>query len=155
MPIYYMPLTSKKNCNDQNKVLNPITRRCVKKCKVGHIRNPTFKCRRNVAYKKLKTEDYKRILESYNLPVPPKLADRKLEATKILSGKFCRCIKKVDPNNESDSNNEGRAIGICTKSIFNNKGLTRGKFTCKSPQKLEIYLQSPTSRSASASASSQ
>ena len=35
--------------------------------------------------------------------------------------------KKVNTNNK----NEPRAIGICTKTIFNNKGLTRGKFRCK------------------------
>jgi hypothetical protein len=136
-----MSSSSKRNCKDNNKVLNPITKRCVKKCKVGHTRNATFKCRRNVAYKKLTSEDYKRILEVYNLPVPPKLAERRLQAKNVLSAKFCRCIKKVDPNNE------GRAIGICTNTIFNKKGLTRGKFTCKSPQKLEIYSNvSPSSR---------
>ena len=130
---------SKINCKDNNKVLNPITKRCVKKCKVGHTRNATFKCRRNGAYKKLTSKDYKRILEVYNLPVPSKMVERRLRAKEILSAKLCRCIKKVDPNNE------GRAIGICTNTIFNKKGLTRGKFTCKSPQKLEIYLNASTS----------
>ena len=130
--------TSKINCKDKNKVLNPITKRCVKKCNVGHTRNATFKCRRNVEYKNLKSEDYKRILESYDIPVPQKLSDRRLEAKRILSEKFCRCIKKVDPNNE------GRAIGICTNSIFNKKGLMRGKFTCRSPQELDIYLNQST-----------
>jgi hypothetical protein len=125
---------SKTKCKSQNKVLNPITKRCVKKCKVGHTRNATFKCRRNGAYKKLTSNDYKRILELYNLHVPPKLAQRRLDAKEILSAKLCRCIKKVDPNNE------GRAIGICTNTIFNKKGLTRGNFTCKTPKKLEVYL---------------
>lgn len=130
---------SKTSCKSQNKVLHPITKRCVKKCKVGHTRNATFKCRRNGAYKKLTSEDYKRILEVYNVPVPPKLVERRLQAKKILAAKFCRCIKKVDPTNE------GRAIGICTNTIFNKKGLTRGKFTCKSPQKLEVYLNASAS----------
>lgn len=129
-----MSTTSKPKCKDKNKVLNPITKRCVKKCNVGHTRNSTFKCRRNVAYKKLQSEHYKKILESYNIPVSQKLAERRFEAKKILSAKFCRCIKKVDPKNE------GRAIGICTNSIFNKKGLTRGRFTCRAPQQLEIYL---------------
>ena len=30
-----------------------------------------------------------------------------------------------------DKINEARAIGICTKTIFNRKGYTRGKFKCK------------------------
>ena len=47
------------------------------------------------------------------------------KADKILSEKLCRCIKKVDPVYESKS------IGICTKTIFNNKGYTRGTFKCK------------------------
>lgn len=128
-----MSSSSKINCKDNNKVLNPITKRCVKKCNVGYTRNATFKCRRNREYKRLKSEDYKRILEVYNVPVPPKVAQRRLEAKKILSAKFCRCIKKVDPNNE------GRAIGICTNTIFNKKGLTRGKFTCKRPQMLDVF----------------
>ena len=42
-----------------------------------------------------------------------------------MSEKLCRCIKKVDKVNEA------RAIGICTKTIFNRKGYTRGKFKCK------------------------
>lgn len=129
-----MSKTSNIICKDNNKVQNPITKRCVKKCKVGYTRNATFKCRRNGAYKKLKSEDYKRILEVYNLPVPPKMAERRNSAKKTLSSKFCRCIKKVDPNNE------GRSIGICTNSIFNKRGFTRGDFTCKTPQQLKVYL---------------
>ena len=46
-------------------------------------------------------------------------------AEKIMSEKLCRCIKKIDKENEE------RAIGICTKTIFNRKGYTRGKFKCK------------------------
>ena len=34
-------------------------------------------------------------------------------------------IKKVDKFHEA------RAIGICTKTIINSKGFTRGKFGCK------------------------
>ena len=53
------------------------------------------------------------------------MEDIKTTAEKILNDKLCKCIKKVSPNNEA------RAIGVCTKSIFNRKGLTRGKFSCK------------------------
>jgi hypothetical protein len=34
--------------------------------------------------------------------------------------------------------NESRAIGICTKTILNRKGLTRGKFNCKGKKNIII-----------------
>ena len=69
--------------------------------------------------------DYKKILEFYEKPIPRSKRLLKLEAEKILATKLCRCIKKVDDKNES------RSIGICTKSVINTKGFTRGKFKCK------------------------
>ena len=38
---------------------------------------------------------------------------------------------RVSMSKKVDKENEARAIGICTKSVINNKGFTRGKFTCK------------------------
>ena len=73
----------------------------------------------------LTNNDYKRILEFYNKTIPKSKRLLRIQAKKILSTKLCRCIKKIDKENET------RAIGICTKTIINNKGLTRGKFTCK------------------------
>ena len=73
---------------------------------------------------KINKHDYIKILKYYNLNVPSKTEDIKKTAEKILSEKLCKCIKKVSPNNEA------KAIGICTKTIFNRKGLTRGKFKC-------------------------
>lgn len=73
----------------------------------------------------LNRNDYKQILEYYNMNIPKSNRLTKIAAEKILSQKLCRCIKKVDRKNE------GRSIGICTKTIFNRKGLTRGKFKCK------------------------
>lgn len=73
----------------------------------------------------LTNNDYKTILEYYNKSIPKSKRLLKLEAEKIMSNKLCRCIKKIDPKNEAKS------IGICTKTIFNNKGYTRGKFKCK------------------------
>ena len=73
----------------------------------------------------LTNHDYKTILEYYNKSIPKSNRLLKLEAEKIMSNKLCRCIKKVDPENEAKS------IGICTKTVFNNKGYTRGKFKCK------------------------
>ena len=72
----------------------------------------------------LTTNDYKKILEYYNKPIPKSSRLVKAAAEKILAQKLCRCIKKVGPP-------EGKAIGICTKTVFNRKGYTRGKFKCK------------------------
>jgi len=72
----------------------------------------------------LTKSDYISILNYYNLPIPKSTQKLKKEAEKILSYKLCRCIKKVSPKNEPKS------IGICTESIFNRKGLTRGSFKC-------------------------
>jgi hypothetical protein len=78
----------------------------------------------------LTINDYKRILEFYKKPIPKSKRILKLQAEKMLANKLCRCIKKVDKINEA------RAIGICTKTIINNKGFTRGKFTCKKKQSI-------------------
>jgi hypothetical protein len=72
----------------------------------------------------LTTQDYIKILEYYKINVPKSNRLIKLNAEKILRDKLCRCIKKLDPINE------GRSIGICTKSVINRKGLSRGKFNC-------------------------
>lgn len=73
---------------------------------------------------KITKNDYIKILKYYNLNIPSKTEDIKKIAEKILSEKLCKCIKKVSPLNEAKS------IGICTKTIFNRKGLTRGNFKC-------------------------
>lgn len=64
------------------------------------------------------------ILKFYNKPIPNSKRLLQKHAEKILAEKLCRCIKKLEPINEA------RSIGICTKTIFNNKGYTRGKFSC-------------------------
>ena len=73
----------------------------------------------------MKNVDYVNILKYYKLEVPKSKRLLKKTAEKIMNEKLCKCIKKVDPENESKS------IGICTKTIFNNRGFTRGKFGCK------------------------
>ena len=73
---------------------------------------------------KITYKDYIKILEFYKIDIPKSKKLIQIEAEKILSEKLCRCIKKIDKL-------ETRSIGICTKSIFNKKGLTRGKFRCK------------------------
>ncbi len=64
-----------------------------------------------------------------------------------LANRFCRCIKKV---RVKKGMNEGRAIGICTSSIFNKRGLQRHKFSCyedkKSSKMNPQLLGSPQSK---------
>jgi hypothetical protein len=88
----------------------------------------------------LTTNDYKHILEFYKKPVPKSKRILKLQAERILASKLCRCIKKVDKENEA------RAIGICTKTIINNKGFNRGKFTCKKTQTIKLSKKNKTKK---------
>jgi hypothetical protein len=80
----------------------------------------------------LMNKDYIHILEYYKKPIPKSKRLLKMEAEKILASKLCKCIKKIDPTNEAKS------IGICTKSVINRKGFTRGKFTCRSKPTIQI-----------------
>ncbi len=73
----------------------------------------------------LSNNDYKKILTYYKTPIPHSKRLLKMQAEQLLTTKLCRCIKKVDKLHEA------RAIGICTKTIINSKGFTRGKFKCK------------------------
>jgi hypothetical protein len=86
----------------------------------------------------LTIKDYKSILEFYNKPIPKSNRLLKLQSEKLLVSKLCRCIKKFD------NENEARSIGICTKTIINNKGFTRGKFTCKKKQSIIIKRKNNT-----------
>jgi hypothetical protein len=88
----------------------------------------------------LTTNDYKRILEFYKKNIPKSKRLLKIEAEKLLASKLCRCIKKVDKQNEA------RAIGICTRTIINNKGFTRGKFTCKKRQSINLRRKTRKNR---------
>jgi hypothetical protein len=72
----------------------------------------------------LSNKDYISILHYYNLPIPKQHDDIKIQAEKILAKKLCSCIKKVGAP-------EAKSIGICTRTIFNRKGLKRGTFKCK------------------------
>ena len=80
----------------------------------------------------LTNNDYISILKFYNIHIPKSKRILKNIAEKIMAEKLCKCIKKIDPINETKS------IGICTKSIFNNKGYTRGKFQCKKKQSVKF-----------------
>ena len=84
----------------------------------------------------LRENDYIKILKFYKKSIPKTYRLLKLQAENIIANKLCRCIKKVDKKNES------RSIGICTKTIINNKGYTRGKFKCR--KKTSIQLKKNT-----------
>ena len=80
----------------------------------------------------LTNKDYISIFKYYDLPIPKSKRLLKTQAEKIMAEKLCKCIKKIDPKNEAKS------IGICTKTIFNRKGYTRGQFQCKKTQKVNF-----------------
>ena len=80
----------------------------------------------------LTNKDYVSILKYYNINIPKSKRLIKTHAEKIMAEKLCKCIKKIDPINEAKS------IGICTKTIFNRKGYTRGQFQCKKKQSVKF-----------------
>jgi len=84
----------------------------------------------------LTNKDYRRILEFYNKNIPKSNRLLKEEAEKIISSKLCRCIKKVSHVDKD----EKQAIGICSKTVINNKGFARGKFTCKKKQSIKLFI---------------
>lgn len=88
----------------------------------------------------LTKKEYIKILNLYKIKIPGSIAKIKQEADKILSSKLCKCIKKLSPKYKS------KAIGICSRSIFNSKGLTRGSFKCKT-KKYVSYSKSKTLKS--------
>ena len=89
---------------------------------------------------KLMNSDYTKILNYYDIPIPKNKKQLKTDAENILADKLCKCIKKVEINNES------KAIGICTKTIFNRKGLARKSFTCKGKRTVEFVKTRKTAK---------
>tara|TARA_Y100000814_G_scaffold272191_1_gene229479 strand:- start:495 stop:827 length:333 start_codon:yes stop_codon:yes gene_type:complete len=83
--------------------------------------------------KDLTLSDYKDILYYYNVDFD-KFSSKKIrmEAEDILSGKLCRCIKKVNV----EKKDETRSIAICKDSVFKKKGLRISSFKCKKKQTL-------------------
>ncbi len=81
---------------------------------------------------KLTDKDYKDILNYYNKKIPNSKRLLKIGAENVIADKLCRCIKKIDLENEAKS------IGICTKTIINSKGIKRGNFTCKGKRNITL-----------------
>jgi hypothetical protein len=86
--------------------------------------------------KDLTLQDYKNILQFYHLPTQGSFKQLKLQAENILSTKLCRCIKKV--GSLDIRKDESKAIGICSRTILTNKGLTKGKFKCKGKRSITL-----------------
>jgi hypothetical protein len=80
----------------------------------------------------LTKKDYINILKYYNISIPTSFKLIKKKAENIMVDKLCKCIKYIDPKNETKS------IAICTKTLFNNKGYRRGKFTCNGKRNINI-----------------
>ena len=104
--------------------------------KVNEKRMETMMEQEAVSNIPLSNKDNLDILSYYNINVPKKNGNGKTDrkntrriAKGILADKLCKCIKKLTVRNNGV--NEGRIIGLCTKSIFERKGLKRGRFTCK------------------------
>ena len=89
-----------------------------------------------MSHKKLKKQNYIDILNFYHIPIPKTLTSIKKKANNILSRKFCKCLKKLEPKYKS------AAIGICSKTIITKKGFSRGNFTCKKTPKIDkLYIK--------------
>ena len=88
----------------------------------------------------LTKEDYIKILNYYNINYYKKSSKYiKRKAETILADKLCKCIKKV--NNNNDNSDESRAIGICKNSVLTKKHLTVGKFSCKKRPRFSTTLK--------------
>jgi len=93
---------------------------------------------------KLTARDYNKILEHYGESIPSTASKIKIKAEKVLSRKLCSCIKKVQGS--GIGKNEPRAIGICTRTIFKNRGLKRGQFTCRNKYSVNMTKTRKTLR---------
>jgi hypothetical protein len=77
------------------------------------------------------------LLRYYNITVKTSSSKSYLQKklNNVMSDKFCRCVKKVNPRNEA------YAIGTCTRVMFKNKGLKRGAFKCTPKTKRNIQFK--------------
>jgi hypothetical protein len=113
---------------------------------------------------RLTRSDYIKIISHYRRrgdSRPMRTASLKERAHDILAGKLCRCI---NPNTATaaaapmmtrarkrrESIEKSRRIAYCTQSIFNNRGLRRHGFRCKTARsdKLRPHLTGDITKSA-------
>ena len=89
----------------------------------------------------LSKKDYETILKHYGKRIPrtksgtSDIRKMKKKIYTLLANKLCRCIKAVQKGKKKKYADR-IAIAICTKSIFNNRGLKHFRFTCKKKRKL-------------------
>ena len=76
---------------------------------------------------KLNKNDYKKILNFYNLSIPK--SERLLikKSQDVLANKLCRCIKQVSIKGAQES----KSVGICRNSVLKKKGVKARGFKCK------------------------
>ena len=80
----------------------------------------------------LRKKDYVEILTRYGLPIPQNKTQLKRAADQVLEKKFCKCYAKLKPMYQN------RAIGACTRSVYNLKKYTRKlHFKCLDPRKVD------------------
>lgn len=73
----------------------------------------------------LRKKDYVEILNFYQVPIPQTKPQMKRQVDSLLAKKFCKCYNKLKPMYQN------RAIGACTRSVYNLKRYTRKlRFQC-------------------------
>lgn len=91
----------------------------------------------------LTASDYKKIANYYQIPKSKNKTYKEI-AEDVLASKLCRCIKSVDSYNDTGpnklsgakKNREDVAIGVCRKSIFQNRNVDFYDFKCKQKPQL-------------------
>ena len=89
--------------------------------------------------------DYKKVLNYYNVPIPKTNKQTKIHAENILSNKLCKCIQKVKKSikqrNKSLTNKDllRNSVGICRKSVLHNKHVDAYQFLCDKTRKFKNY----------------
>ena len=74
----------------------------------------------------LNQEDYKTVLNYYNLNIPKNRSQIKQKAEDIIAQKLCNCVKKIN----TSVTEQPQSIGICKNSVLKKKNLKIYKFKC-------------------------
>jgi hypothetical protein len=82
-------------------------------------------------------DDYKKILDYYDIPMPRTRMKMKSTAESILANKLCRCIKKVKKIRKDKS--ERIPTGICRDSVIHRKKLDIYQFQCEKKPSLKNF----------------
>jgi hypothetical protein len=85
----------------------------------------------------LNHDDYKKILDYYDIPIPKTRSKMKSTAEDVLANKLCRCIKKVKKSRKDKS--ERIPTGICRDSVIHRKKLDIYQFQCEKKSSLKNF----------------